>query len=259
MIKKKKLSSNSGGKMSTREKMLKRKEELQRRGEKGAFIFIKEGTLRMRIKSQGSDAELGLELIQFYLGKDLGSITSPATFNEPCPFMEKYKKLKDSSKESDKKLAALLVPKKKYVIGGFAYKDEKGKEVDPDKTDKAFLITGSIYQDIVDLYLDEDEWGDMTDPSEGYDVKITRSGSGKNDTTYSVSPCQRKPIPQKLKGTIDLESIVRSQIKSYDELEEILENYLNSADTDESEEEDTPRKSKGLTKKPLKKKSSRDI
>lgn len=239
--------------MSTRDRMLKRKEDLAKRGSTGALIFVKEGVTRIRVKSQGDDEELGVELIQFYLGKDIGSVISPATFGEECPFMEAYKKLKASSKDSDKELAGQIVPKSRYVIGGIGYKDEKGKEVDPEKVDKAFLVTRSVYQDIIDLYLDEDEWGDMTDLEEGYDIKITRAGSGKMDTTYSVSPCQKKALPSKYQGNIDLAAIVRGQIKPYDELETTLKNYLSEMGADD-DEDDAPKKIKSDGKTVLKKK-----
>ena len=117
--KKKKVSSDG---LSTKEKMLARKKQLESKGNGGGFVYPKEGTLRMRIKSPGDDQELGIEVIQFYLGKDLGGIISPATFDEPCPFMEKYKELRDSKDEDDKALAKLLIPKTKYVVAGIIYK-----------------------------------------------------------------------------------------------------------------------------------------
>lgn len=243
---KKKLSSSG---KSTREKMLERKKKLENKGKGGGLIFPKEGTLRFRIKSPGDDQELGVEIIQFYLGPDLGGVMSPATFDEPCPFMEKYHELKESDDEDDKELAKKLVPRRRYIIGGIGYKDDKGKEIDPDMIDKGVLIPSSVYQDIIDLYLDEDEWGDMTDDIEGYDIKITRSGKGKNDTKYTVSPCQKKALDKKYRGVIDLEKIVRSNIPSYEDLESKLRKFLNESPVDEDEDMD---------EKPKKKKKDKD-
>ena len=53
----------------------------------------------------------------------------------------------------------------------------------------------------------------MTDPRNGYDIKIIRSGSGKLDTTYSARACKPTKLDKKYQGTVDLEGIVRSQIK----------------------------------------------
>ena len=253
MAKDKKLSTSG---MSTKERMLARKKDLESRGSGSGFIFPKEGELRIRIKSPGEDQELGMELIQFYLGKDVGAIISPATFNEPCPFMEKYQELKNSSDPSDKELAKdKFIPRRKYVIGGIIFKDNKGKEVDYEGKDRMIMIPRSVYQDIIDLYLDEDEAGDMTDPDNGYDIKIIRSGSGLTDTNYSTRACKNTSLDKRYRGTVELEDMVRTQIKSYDELEDILAKYLNEDIGDNEDdnygekEEEKPKKKKILRKK----------
>lgn len=214
--------------MTTRERMQQRKKKLQERSTSG-IIFPKEGTTRVRLVSQGPDKELGLEIMQFYLGKDLGSVISPQTFNEPCPFFEKYKELKESKDPDDQELAKSLVPKRRYLVAGTVFKDDAGREVDEDKIRRPILVPTSIYQGIVDLYLDEDDWGDMTDPKEGYDIKINRSGKGKNDTTYTVVACPRpkNPLDKKYIKELDLENELRKMMKPYDELEEILDNFLS--------------------------------
>lgn len=241
--------------MSTRERMLQRKKKLEERSNGGGgLIFPKKGTLRVRLMDQGDDKELGLEVIQFYLGKDKGGIISPATFDEPCPFMEKYQELKGSDDEDDQELAKKLVPRRRYIVGGTCYKDEKGKEVDTDRVCKPILIPRSVYQGIIDLYLDEDDWGDMTDSEEGYDIKITRAGEGLMDTTYTVNPCPgRKPLDPKYRKEMDLEEIIRGQMKSYDELEEMLNEFMGSSFNDDDEEDEKPKK------KTLKKKYKGDI
>lgn len=238
MIKNEKKKSTGS---STREKMLARKKKLEEKGSGNGLIFPKEGTLRMRIKSPGDDQELGMEVVQFYI-PGVGGVISPATFDEPCPFMEKYEELKQSKDEDDKELAKRLIPRRRYVIGGIIYKDDKGNGVDYEGQNRGVLIAGAVYQDIIDLYLDEDEAGDMTDPVTGYDIKITRSGSGKFDTTYSVRQCKPSKLDKKYRSELDLEKIVRDQIKPYDELEEELNKFLNESPDDE--EDDAPKKKK---------------
>lgn len=257
-MKNKKLSSSG---MTTKEKMLERKKKLQEKGSGGGFVFPKEGITRVRMKSPGDDKELGLEIIQFYPNPEIGGIISPATFDEPCPWMEKYQELKSSKDEADKELAKRLIPRRKYVIGGIVYEDEKGTKPDYGGSDKGVLIASGVYQDIIDLYLDEDDYGDMTDPIHGYDIKIQRSGSGKNDTTYSVRPCKPTKLDKKLQGTIDLEGIVREQIKSYDELEDLLKKFLNESGDDEEDDlgEDKPKKKKIKKVKVSHKKFKSDI
>lgn len=261
--KKKKIKPESS--MTTRERMLERKKKLSEKNSGGGIIFPKEGTIRVRVMSQGPDKEIGLEMIQFYHPKK-GGIISPATFGELCPFMEKYQELKSSKDEDDQKLAKELSPRRRYIIGVTCFQDEKGKEVDTERVCKPMLIPSSVYQDIIDLYLDEDDWGDMTDPEDGYDIKITRSGKGKNDTTYSVTACPRgkSNLSEKYIKEMDLEEVIRAQIKPYDELEEILEEFLNGSleeDEEDEDEEETPKKKskKDKDKKDKKKKKRGDI
>lgn len=90
----------------------------------------------------------------------------------------------------------------------------------------------------------------MTDPRNGYDIKIIRSGSGKLDTTYSARACKPTKLDKKYQGNVDLEGIVRSQIKSYDELEELLAKFLNEDHGGDDDEDDKPKKKakrKGFT------------
>ena len=251
-----KKSSKSMG-MSTKEKMLARKKQFESKGNGGGIVFPKEGTMRLRVHSQGPDEEIGMEVIQFYMGPTKGGIISAATFDEPCPFMEKYKELKDSSDEDDQNLAGLLAPRRRYIIGGTLYKDEKGKDIDQDNVRKPIQIPRSVYQDIIELFLDEDDWGDMTDPKDGYDIKITRSGKGKNDTSYSVSPCQRKPFPKELQKPLSLEDLIRKRIPTYSEAEIMLREFLKEDhDNSNMEGDDTPVPSK-KSKKDKKKKSKK--
>ena len=255
-IKKKKPSAG----MTTRERMLERKRQMAERASGGSIIFPKEGTMRVRLVSQGPDKELGLEIIQFYSQKT-GGIISPATFNEPCPFMEKFQELRKSSDEEDQELAKKLTPRRRFLVAGTLYKDEKGKEIDTENVGKPILIPRSVYQDIIDLYLDEDDWGDMTDPEDGYDIKITRSGKGKTDTSYSVSPCPKgkNPNPKYIKE-VDLEEVIKASLPSYDELEGKLSEFLNGADLDS--EEPAPKKKRkddeDEDEAPKKKKVSKD-
>ena len=250
-IDKKKVSTSG---KSTREKMLARKKQLESKGSGSGLLFPKEGTLRIRIKSPGDDKELGMEVIQFYI-PGVGGIISPATFDEPCPFMEKYEELKSSKDEDDKELAKKLIPRKRFVIGGVIYDDDKGIKVAYEGQNRGVLIANQVYQDIIDLYLDEDEAGDMTDPITGYDVKIVRSGSGKFDTSYSVRQCKASKLDKKYRSELDLEGIVRNQIKSYEDLEEELNKFLNEVPEDD-DDEDKPKKKKKVSSKdkPKKKK-----
>lgn len=259
-LKKKKLSSEGS---SIKEKLLARKKKLAEKGTSSAFIFPKNGTTRVRILSAGPDNEPALEVVRFYVNGH--SVFSPATFEEPCPFMEEYKRLKDSKDEDDKRLAKKLVPSRRYVLGCIIFKDAKGQEMDYSGEPRLLMVPSSVYQDIIEYWLDEDEAGDMTDPKTGYDIKIERSGSGQFDTTYSVRACKPTKIDKALLKSVDLEELVKKEIKSYDELEQELNEFLNNAPAAEDDDEDEKpakkaKKEKSSKKeKPAKKKRHGDI
>ena len=63
MIKDKKKKKVSSEGLSTKEKMLARKKQLESKGNGSGLVYPKEGTLRMRIKSPGDDQELSLKIL----------------------------------------------------------------------------------------------------------------------------------------------------------------------------------------------------
>lgn len=252
-------------KKSLRERMMEKKKKLAEKGGGGFILRQKdEGTIRIRILPTGDD--FSHEITTFYLD-GIGGCNSPATFGEPCALTDAYNELKSSSDDSDKELAKGLVPRQKVVIPIIWYKDQKGKEVDEENSMRLLQIAGGVAQDLIDLYLDEDEWGDMTDPENGYDIKITRTGMGRLDTSYSVMACKNTPLPKKYRKTVvDLEDMVRKQIDSYEKTVELRDKFLG-IDGDDDDEDYKPKskkakkdavksKAKGKTSK---KKKSRDI
>lgn len=78
--------------------------------------------------------------------------------------MEEYKRLKDSKDEDDKKLAKKMVPSRRYALACLIFKDPKGQEMDYNGEPRLLMVPSSVYQDIIEYWLDEDEAGDMTDP-----------------------------------------------------------------------------------------------
>lgn len=240
------MSEKKSGK-SFKERLAEKRKKMAQKGGSDKLIFLKEGTLRVRILNVGAENDFSMEVTQFYLGPEIKGVFSPSTFGMPCAIMEKYKELKDSKKKSDKDLAKLLVPKKKSLIPVAAFKDNAGKELDTESIGKLVPISNGLCGQIIDYYLDEEEWGDFMNPETGYDFKLIRTGSGKFDTEYSAKPCKPTPAPKALSKKIwDLEEMVRAVMPTYEETEEKLLEFLagNPTAGDLDEEEERPRKSK---------------
>ena len=247
-------------KVSLRDRLIEKKKELTKKG--GGFIMKQkeEGTIRFRILPTGEDNDIALELITFWLSKDAGEIVSPSTFGEPCPAMELYNQLKESDDPADIELTKKLIPRKKYVIPVIMYKDTKGNEIDEDNSNKLMQITNGIYQEIIDLYLDEDEWGDMTDPKEGYDLKQTRTGTGQKDTRYTINTCKNTPLKGDYKKiTVDLEEMAKKYADTYEAASEKLSKFTGSmvSEDDDDDEDDAPRRKKKSSGKSSDKPSSK--
>lgn len=234
---------------SLKEKLKDKKDELKSRSTGGDIVFVKDGdTRRIRILNMGEENEFIKEVEQFYLGNDIKGVISPSTFGEPCAISEGYEELKNSSDDTDVELAGKFSPRKKYLAYCVFYKDKQGKELDEENSPKFILLSSGLYQSIIDYYLDEDEWGDMTDPQDGYDLKVSRSGKGKMDTEYSVTACKNTPAPKEYRKKVyDLDDEVRKIIPSYEESEKLLNRYLGLKTS--GDEDEKPKKKKLKKKK----------
>jgi hypothetical protein len=239
-------------KESLKERLKKKQAELKAKQQTGAIFFQKaDTTIRIRILNMGEEEEFIKEVTQFYLGADIKGVISPSTFAEPCAVMDAYDELKNSDDDEDKELASKFPPRKKYLAYCLFYKDLKGTTVDDNISPKFILLATGVYQDILEKYLDEDEWGDMTDPEDGYDIKIARTGSGKKDTEYTITPCKNTPTPEGFHGPYDLEKEVRKVMPTYEETKGFIEQFLGLEPEEENQPKKTPIKKK-IIKKPKK-------
>lgn len=241
-------------KQSLKEKLKRKQEELKSRGQSGSIFYQKpDTTIRIRILNMGEEEEFIKEVTQYYLGSEIKGVISPSTFGEPCAIAEAYEELKNSDDDSDRDIANKFPPRKRYLAFCAFYKDLKGEDLDTESSPRFILLSSGIYQDILELYLDDDEWGDMTHPEEGYDLKIKRVGSGKMDTEYTVNPCRHTPAPKGFTKVYNLDEEVSKIIPSYEETKRNIEQFLGVSSTDEDDDDEPKAKSTRESKKPVKK------
>lgn len=240
-----------------RKKLLQRKEDIKK-GSGGDLIIFKEGTTRFRVLPCGEDSDFAQEVVQFYLGKELGGIISPATFGEPCAIMERYNELK-SGDEDEQELAKTFRPRRRFFAPAVKYNDEKGKELD--LTPRLAILTNEMYDTLIDMMLDEEK-GDFTDKDEGYDLKVKREGTGQFDTSYKVFDTKPTKLADKelRKKLFNPEDMVREMLPTYEQTEEKINRFLGiSSDDDEDEKPKKKKKpSSDLDEKPKKKKKVKD-
>jgi len=239
-------------KKSLKERLKARRKQIEDRGNSGSIFFPKEGSTRFRVLPVGDDEEFGMEVLRPYFGKGINSFTSAATFGEECPVQEAHQIAKENG---DSDAAKKLTLKKKYFIPVIIYKDDRGKEVDKEQGVCLMQVTGGIYAEMIDNFLDPD-WGDFTDIKDGYDLSIKRTGSGMTDTKYTLTPKKNTPTPKGYTKVVDLEAMVRKTTVEYSVAEEKLAEFLEAEGIDLDGGEPAPKKK---SKKKKAKKKKRDL
>ena len=180
--------------------------------------------------------------IELYFHYDLGgnNYLSPISFGRPDPIEEFAQKLKSTGSKDDYRLGRKVEAKMRT----FAPVVVRGEE----KEGVRFWGFGkTVYQELLSIIADPD-YGDITDPVSGRDVAVefkTAEETGKSfpATSIRVKPNQT-PITE---DASVLESIKETQKniteiyqeRSYDELTQALNDYLNGDSSSESSEKET--------------------
>ena len=177
--------------------------------------------------------------IELYFHYDLGgkNYLSPVSFGRPDPIEEFAQKLKSTGSKEDYRLGKKIEAKMRT----FAPVIVRGEE---NQGVKFWGFGKTVYQELLSIIADPD-YGDITDSVNGRDVAVefkTAEETGKSfpSTSIRVKPNQT-PITE---DASVLESINESQKniteiyteRSYDELTQALDSYLNG---DSSNEEET--------------------
>ena len=180
--------------------------------------------------------------IELYLHYDLGgkNYLSPISFGRPDPIEEFAQKLKSTGSKDDYRLGRKIEAKMRT----FAPVMVRGEET---QGVKFWGFGKTVYQELLSIIADPD-YGDITAPVNGRDVAVefkTAEETGKSfpSTSIRVKPNQT-PITE---DASVLESIKETQKniteiyqeRSYDELTQALNDYLNGDSSSESSEKET--------------------
>ena len=190
-----------------------------------------------------------IELFFHYSLGNNKTYMSPSSFGRPDPVAEFADKLKSTGNKDEWIQGKRLEPKMRT----FAPVIVRGKE---SEGVKFWGFGKTVYQELLSVIADPD-YGDITEAMAGRDIQIERqtpaeAGNQYGKTTVRVKPNQT-PITEDKEV---LESVLNNQADltelytepSYDELKEVLANYLNPSD--ESEETTTTTTPAATTQKP---------
>ena len=164
----------------------------------------------------------------YNIGNNPGLLT-PHQFGEADPVQELINKLRDDGTKESYELAKKLYPK----MRSYAPVVVRGEE---DKGVRLWAFGKTVYQSLLNIMLDED-YGDITDPSDGRDVKvICTKQPGRMWATTEVRPRGKQSglsedtgqTKQWLSDIPSLDDLYT--LKTYEELEKIVNDWLNGTD-----------------------------
>ena len=193
-----------------------------------------ETTIRL-LAYPNNDGQPFKELMFYYnIGNNPG-LLAPYQFDKPDPIQELITKLRDEGTKESYELAKKLYPKMRcyapVIVRG---EEEKGVRL--------WAFGKTVYQTLLNYMLDED-YGDITDPIEGRDVRVScTKNPGQQWATTDVRPRGKdSPLSEDssqskkwLDNIPDVNDLF--ELKSYEDLENIVNTWLN----DDEEEERKP-------------------
>lgn len=164
-----------------------------------------------------------------------------------CDFgWDLYNEAKDSGSKKTLDRARDILPKQRY----FANVVERGKE---EEGSKIWGFSETVYESLIGFFLDPD-YGDLADIDQGFDIKIIY-GKKKDErfatTTVSPRPKTSTLLPKGAKitleelfdGVVDIEG--QFVYKSEEEVEEVLQKFIQSQSEDEASRNDDGEEGEG--------------
>ena len=172
--------------------------------------------------------------IELFFHYNLGNnktYLSPLSFGRPDPVAEFADKLKSTGNKDEWIQGKRLEPKMRT----FAPVIVRGKE---SEGVKFWGFGKTVYQELLSVIADPD-YGDITDITNGRDIGIERQTPAEAGNQYGKTTIRVKPNQSPLvDDSGQLESLLENQSNltelytepSYDDLKEVLQNYLNPSD-----------------------------
>lgn len=173
------------------------------------------------------------ETAQYKLGDNY--FFAPYIEGEPDPIYEYYKALYKKGTDDAIALAKEIKPRKQYLYN-IVVKEELGEASENPTEVQVYMSGKNLFETVMDYFMDDD-YGDLTDVENGYDFQLIKEQGDLGFPNYKKSKPRKNPTPlfededqveEVLKNLKNLDEEV--EYKSYDELKEALDRFLNSQD-----------------------------
>jgi hypothetical protein len=195
-----------------------------------------------------NDGQPFKELMFYYNIGDNRGLVAPYQFNKPDPFQELIKKLQEDVSPASKELLKKLYPRMRCYAAVIV----RGEE---DQGIKIWSFGKTVYQSLLKILLDED-YGDITCPKKGHDITVSVTHPpGKSYPETAILP---RPKSSPLTNDDDLlakwldnvpDPTDSYEVKTYEELEKIINDWLNADDDTATDDDDGNHTTRGGTNK----------
>ena len=172
----------------------------------------------------------------FHYNLNNRSYLSPISFGRPDPIEEFAQKLRASGNKEDYQLSRKLEAKMRTFAPVIVRGEEK-------QGVKFWGFGKTVYQELLSIIADPD-YGDITDPVNGRDVVVEFLSAEETGASFPKTNIRVKPNQTPVSDDPELLELVKKQQdireiyqeQSYDDLTEILNEWLNPDETSSEEE-----------------------
>lgn len=201
----------------------------------------KEGTQTVRIVPYKFNPDSPFIELQFYYNLGGKHYLAPATFGKPDPIQEVIEALRSSGSNEEKEIAKKLQATNRTYVP-IIVRGEEAQGV------RFWGFGVQVYKQLLKLMTNAN-WGDITSFTEGHDIEIefkkvsakknVKTGQAFPETIITPIPTKtpvvdptRRDLMEKVKEQTDILKIF--PLKSYEELKDVVQKWLNPEDTGEA-------------------------
>lgn len=163
------------------------KEQIQ---EASNMLFLKKGVTQVRVLPAYSEKGRWyrqIKEIPLHINGKYSPVVSPATNGDPCPFEREGRRLYNLKGEENIELAKRFRPRNSFLFNVVVMEWPDEFDIDIEQCVKVLKCGIKVKEQILDFDQDHSGgWGDITSLEKGFNLRITRAGQGRNDTTYTV-------------------------------------------------------------------------
>ncbi len=210
-------------------------EQLDKRSKGFGNYGLKIGENRLRIVPSKECPDWPFKEVRLYWGITKGCFVSPLSYGDRDPIKQELDVLRKGT-EQDVNLANKLSPKTRVYVTAIIRGEQDRGVVWVD-------FPPMVFKYILNLITDQ-EWGDASDPKQGYDIIIKKEQSpGQQFPKYNVVPKPRTKLSsdkEQINTWLQDQPDFKEVIKHYSEeqLKQIWNKYLNGSEDEETTEED---------------------